>query len=81
EGNRFIFNARPWELAKQERDGNESATSELDAVLGALAESCRTLGHELSPFLPAAALRITDAVDRLDTTIARRLFPKPPRKR
>jgi len=81
EGNRFISSARPWETAKQERDGNESVTPDLDAVLGVLLGSCRTLGRELLPFLPAAASRITDAVDRHDTSVARRLFPKAPRER
>ena len=57
EANRFINRVRPWELARAERDGDDS--QRLDAVLGALFEACSALGRELVPFLPDAAERIT----------------------
>jgi methionyl-tRNA synthetase len=59
EANRFINRARPWELAKAERDGDAGAGQRLDAVLGALFGACSALGRELEPFLPDAAARIT----------------------
>ncbi|MBV9193640.1 MAG: methionine--tRNA ligase [Solirubrobacterales bacterium] len=80
EANRFISTARPWDIAKRERKGEDPASPELDAILAVLLGVCRTLGHELSPFLPAAAARITDSLDRLDSTTARRLFRKAQRR-
>ena len=57
EANRFINRARPWELARAERDG--AGGQRLDAVLFTLFVACSALGRELAPFLPDAAARIT----------------------
>ena len=59
EANRFVNRARPWELARAERDGDAGAGQRLDAVLGILFEGCRALGRELEPFLPDAAERFS----------------------
>jgi methionyl-tRNA synthetase len=68
EANRYISQARPWLLARAERDGDQEAGRQLDAVLAALVGTCRKLADELAPFLPDAAARIarqTAAVDGL----------------
>ena len=59
EANRFVNRARPWELARAERDGDASAGPRLDGALSALFGACVALGAELEPFLPDAAARIT----------------------
>ena len=59
EGNRFVNRARPWELARAERDGDAGAGQRLDAVLGILFDACLELGRDLQPFLPDAAERIS----------------------
>ena len=59
EANRYINHIRPWELAKTERDGDEHAGHQLDAVLAALIQACRTLAEHLALFLPDAAARQT----------------------
>jgi len=59
EANRFVNRARPWELARAERDGDAGAGQRLDAVLGVLFGACSALGLELSAFLPDAAARVT----------------------
>ncbi|HEX9999687.1 MAG TPA: methionine--tRNA ligase [Actinoplanes sp.] len=51
EANRFIEAERPWELTG---DGQR-----LDAVLAILVATCRSLAHELAPFLPAGAARLS----------------------
>jgi methionyl-tRNA synthetase len=63
EANRLVNQAKPWELARAERDkrvGTEAAGSGacLDAVLRVLLGACQLLGRELSPFLPDGAARI-----------------------
>ncbi len=57
--NRLINRARPWDLARAERDGAVPAGRQLDAVLAGLAGACQALGAQLAPFLPDAAARIT----------------------
>jgi methionyl-tRNA synthetase len=57
EGNRYVEAARPWELAKAERNGDASPEA-LDGVLGELLVTCRELAEHLRPFLPSAAERI-----------------------
>ncbi len=76
EANRFISHTRPWELAKARCDGNPVASEQLEGVLGLLLDACRTLASELGPFLPRAAERIGDAVQRCDPELGRRLFRK-----
>ena len=74
--NRFVSAARPWELAKAERTGDAAAAAELDAALALLLAACRTIAVELRPFLPAAAARIDDALERLDPRLGSTIFPK-----
>jgi methionyl-tRNA synthetase len=58
EANRFVEHARPWQLARAERDGDTGAAAELDAVLGVLIDAGRDLAEHLAVFLPDAAARI-----------------------
>jgi methionyl-tRNA synthetase len=53
EANRYVNQARPWDLAKAGDD------AELDAVLAALLRACQAIGQHLAPFLPDAAVRVT----------------------
>ncbi|MCE7005924.1 methionine--tRNA ligase [Kibdelosporangium philippinense] len=48
EANRLIETTRPWELSGPERD----------EVLARLGGACRTIAHELAPFLPSGADRV-----------------------
>ena len=50
--NRLVNRTRPWELARAGR------SAELDSVLAALVDACRTVARELSPFVPGLAHRI-----------------------
>jgi methionyl-tRNA synthetase len=75
EANRFVAATRPWELRKlAERD--EDAARDLDAVLGLLLQTIRTVAHELGPFLPDGAARIEHALESRDRELGRTLFPK-----
>jgi methionyl-tRNA synthetase len=56
--NRYVNDRQPWQLARAEAAGDRAARAELDAVLGALVATCRSVGAELAPFLPVAADRI-----------------------
>jgi methionyl-tRNA synthetase len=76
--NRFVTTTRPWELARGELHNDHARPGELDAILGALLDTCRVLSSELSPFLPAAAHRIDHALAAHDTREARQLFTKAP---
>jgi methionyl-tRNA synthetase len=76
EANRFVSATRPWELAKAARAGDAAASARLDAVLGPAVDACRTIATELSPFLPAAAARVSAALTVLDAEQGRRLFRK-----
>lgn len=76
EANRFVSATAPWELAKLERAGDVSQSERLDGVLGSLLDACLVIAHELAPFLPEAATRITAALADLDPTLGRALFPK-----
>jgi methionyl-tRNA synthetase len=67
EANRFVSTMRPWELGPDQR---------LDGVLTALVEACRAIARELPPFLPDAATRIEQALERHDPELGRVLFPK-----
>jgi methionyl-tRNA synthetase len=75
EANRFVSATQPWKLAKAARTGNDDA-AQLDAVLGVLLDACSCIAHELRPFLPVAAERISAALADLDTQRVRALFPK-----
>ncbi|WP_369264912.1 methionine--tRNA ligase [Streptomyces sp. R35] len=78
EANRCIDTARPWELARAERQGEDVATSQLDAVLATLVTACRVLADELRPFIPDAAARIAQQVTPVDGSLptAHPLFPR-----
>jgi methionyl-tRNA synthetase len=76
EANRFVSATRPWELAKAEREGDETAARRLDGVLFALLTVCRVTARELQPFLPEAAARIEQALEQRDAGLGRRLFAK-----
>jgi methionyl-tRNA synthetase len=76
EGNRFVSDTRPWELAKAAREGDDTASARLDVVLCVLLEACTSIAEELRPFLPDAADRISAALSALDTQQGRVLFPK-----
>jgi methionyl-tRNA synthetase len=76
EANRFVSATQPWELAKAARTGDDGAAARLDAVLGVLLDACSCIAHELRPFLPAAAERISTALADLDVQQGRALFPK-----
>jgi methionyl-tRNA synthetase len=76
EANRVASATKPWELAKRARSGDAEAGDRLDAVLAALVAACRTIAHELAPFLPGASARIAAALDDLDVEQGRALFAK-----
>jgi methionyl-tRNA synthetase len=76
EANRFVTATRPWELADAESRGDSTVSSRLDASLGILLDACRAIARELNPFLPDAAARIEDTLERRDRELARALFPK-----
>jgi methionyl-tRNA synthetase len=73
EANRFVTPTEPWELARR---GDADSSRRLEAVLGVLLETCRSIGWELEPFLPDSAGRIAAALDDLDVEQGRTLFPK-----
>jgi methionyl-tRNA synthetase len=68
EGDRYLRNTRPWELAGRR----------LDAVLVALLWACRALANQLTPFVPMLAVRIADQCFALSGSLAppREVFPK-----
>lgn len=76
EANRFVSATQPWEIAKAARGGDPQASRRLGAVLATLLDACRVVTHELLPFLPLAAERITAALTNLDVQQGRTLFPK-----
>ncbi|MBA2569692.1 MAG: methionine--tRNA ligase, partial [Chloroflexi bacterium] len=55
--NRFVDSARPWELAKQAREGDAAAGDQLRGVLGDLLEACRLVSFAAAPFMPGIAPR------------------------
>lgn len=58
--NRYVEEMAPWAVAKEERNGDESATIRLDETLFHLVESLRITCHAIRPFLPAAAHRMSE---------------------
>ena len=58
--NRSIDDAKPWALARAERDGDGDATRTLDRLLRDLAESLRLVAEGLRPLLPDTAQRIAE---------------------
>ena len=78
EANRYVERAEPWRLASAERAGDTSAGLQLDAALGVLLRTCRTLAAELAPFVPGLAARLADACDDSAGRLPepRTLFPR-----
>lgn len=78
EANRCIDAARPWELARAERQGDGEAARSLDTVLATLVTACRVLAEELRPFIPDAAARIAEQVTPVDGSLpaSHPLFPR-----
>ena len=74
--NRYVSQARPWDLAKAELSGDPDAGRQLDATLGALIATCREVADHLEPFLPDASARIAAqcAGERLPAPVP--LFPR-----
>ncbi|MDR2268517.1 MAG: methionine--tRNA ligase [Holosporaceae bacterium] len=56
ESNKFINDARPWELVKRDTDM-------LNRVLTVLCESIRSIGFGLAPFLPETSRKIFDFIN------------------
>jgi methionyl-tRNA synthetase len=71
EANRYVEEARPWQLAR--RDGDA-----LDQALGVLLAACQAVGELLVPFLPGAAARITAQCTPVDGRLPEPhpLFPR-----
>jgi methionyl-tRNA synthetase len=71
EANRYVEEARPWQLARTD-------AAALDQVLGVLVAACRAVGELLVPFLPAAAARISTQCTPVDGRLPepRPLFPR-----
>jgi methionyl-tRNA synthetase len=76
ESNRFVSRTRPWELAKAERSSAGIVDARLDAVLAVLVTACEAIAREVRPFLPDAATRIEQALERRDPGLGRALFRK-----
>jgi methionyl-tRNA synthetase len=60
--NRHVEDARPWALARAEREDDTVAARRLDTVLYDLAEACRVVAEGLRPLLPGTAERIGAAI-------------------
>jgi methionyl-tRNA synthetase len=56
--NKAIDDRKPWELAKAAKNGDETASVALDAVLADLIETIRLLAIHLAPFVPVGAAKI-----------------------
>jgi len=56
--NKAIDDRKSWELAKAAKNGDETASVALDAVLADLIETIRLLAIHLAPFVPVGAAKI-----------------------
>jgi methionyl-tRNA synthetase len=56
--NRLVDSAKPWDLNKAAKTGDEAAATQLNDVLGDLVEASRLVGLAAAPFMPDAAPRI-----------------------
>ncbi|MET0135905.1 MAG: class I tRNA ligase family protein [Kibdelosporangium sp.] len=76
--NDYAAAARPWDLARAERDGDTKAGDRLDTTLATLLMACRVLAYELTPFLPTLATRIAEQCISLTGELAptQPLYPK-----
>lgn len=65
--NRYVDDAKPWELARAARNGDRDAAAHLDVVLADLIETIRLVAVHLGPVIPVGAARIaTQAGFELD---------------
>ena len=60
--NRLVDSAKPWDLNKAAKTGDEAAAKQLNDVLGDLVEASRLVGLAAAPFMPDAAPRILGQV-------------------
>ncbi|PZS08915.1 MAG: methionine--tRNA ligase [Chloroflexi bacterium] len=58
--NKYVEETAPWQLAKQEHQGDSEAAERLSTVLYTLGESVRLIGVLLEPFLPETAGKILE---------------------
>jgi methionyl-tRNA synthetase len=58
QANKLVDSAKPWELAKAWKAGDEAAGERLRGVLGDLVEACRLLGLAVVPFMPSTGPRV-----------------------
>ncbi len=58
QANKMVDAARPWDLAKAWKAGDEAAGVQLRGVLGDLVEACRLIGLAVTPFMPATGPRV-----------------------
>lgn len=63
QGNQFVETQRPWEVRREEVNGQPSAGARLDAILAELVAGCRAIARELAAFLPAGAQRLQEQLD------------------
>jgi methionyl-tRNA synthetase len=56
--NRLVDSAKPWDLNKADRAGDDAAATQLRDVLGDLVEASRLVGLAVAPFMPDAAPRV-----------------------
>ncbi|MFW6074245.1 MAG: methionine--tRNA ligase, partial [Chloroflexota bacterium] len=67
--NTYVEQAAPWVVARQIRDGDESANARLDTILATLAEAVSRIGWTLQPVLPTSVQEIARQLgsESLDT--------------
>ena len=68
--NQYVQEERPWELAKAGED------ERLDTVLAQLVEGLRAVSYELRPFIPDAAGKLIEALERDRLESIDPLFPR-----
>lgn len=68
EGNLYVDQQKPWELAKTDK-------ARLEVVLGNLMELCKALGEMLQPLIPESAQKILDQVGGEQVVLGDPLFP------
>lgn len=56
--NKLVDGAKPWDLNKAAKAGDEAAAGQLREVLGTLVEASRLVGLAVAPFMPDAAPRV-----------------------
>jgi methionyl-tRNA synthetase len=56
--NKLVDDAKPWDLNKAAKAGDEAAATHLREVLGTLVEASRLVGLAMAPFMPDAAPRV-----------------------